>query len=584
MRTARRILVATVLAGLPLTAAAQDKGTLKITSSYDWSSYCGVPLRASRLILRPAQGGPPIEARTDLAGKAQLKAPVGDYILVSEDTLVIGGECVTWQVPVRLEKRTLELTLTNANLTRLRVVTDTSDADTLALQAAHARWGASLVSVSAGGRMGTGVVVDRGGLVLTSDYLAETDNDIIVAIAPSRRVHAHVLRLDANAGLAVLLVPPAAVAELPPAELAAEASVAPGAFVSVLRKWLDADPGGVWTPVNAVDGTAFSVDLPFAYRFDGAAVVTASGEIAAIVSARPRALCSTPVPNAVGVARARPLIEAARGEVARVEPPDTMPRLAWPADWFTPAMLDSIADVAPPDRYDGLDELKAGHFRVRLETPPLDVVTKRADDARRRRNIEKWASTAKPEQQACWARATRPPEKRPNKLARLAVIEVHVDAAVQSSGGLTFYLIPVEKAGIHIEGDLGRATIFRNGEPVTPILGGTDMRTHRLYTPQGEWADSAHIGWFVLQPTVFEPDPNGAPPTIGIHLPDKRNPTEPSCLELPAAKVALLWNDFLPVFAGRDPTPVRADPKAQPVTPRPAKGMACPAPREVKPF
>lgn len=584
MCTARRILVSALCAVVPAFAAAQDNGTLKVSSSYNHAGYCGMPLRASRLILQPALGGPPVEARTDLAGNAQIKAPVGDYVLVSEDTLLLKSECVTWRVPVHLEKGTTKLALTNANLTTLRRWTDSTSADSAVANAALTRWAPSLVSVSAGGRTGTGVVVDKGGLILTSDHLAETDNDVIVAPSAKLRVRASVVSRDATAGLAVLLVPASAVADVPPADLGTDPELVPGTFVTVLRKWLDGDPGGLWTPVTGIDGAALVVDLPYAHKANGGILVTSAGEIAAIVSAHPRALCATPVPNAVAVSRARPLLEAARRDVGRVTPPDPTPLPAWPDDWFTPAMLDSIADASPPDKYEGLDELKAGHFRVRLETPPHDVVTERADDAERRKNIEKWASKAKPEQRECWASLKRPPEKRPNRLARTAVIELYVDAAVQSSGGVKLYGIPVEKPGIHMEGDLGHAIIFRNGEPVAPIVGGTDMRTHRLYTPQGEWADSAHIGWFVLSPLVLAPDPNGAPPTIGLYLPDRRNPSEPSCLELPPAKVALLWNDFLPVYAGREPAPVRADPRVAPVTPRPAQGKACPALRDSRPF
>jgi antitoxin (DNA-binding transcriptional repressor) of toxin-antitoxin stability system len=339
----------------------------------------------------------------------------------------------------------------------------------------------------------------------------------------------------------------------------------------------------VWTPVEDTATGTMRVDLPDAHLASGGLVVTASGEPVALVTAGRYEQCAPPVPNALPITRARPLVDAARARLASLPPPDATPLLPWPADSFTAAMLDSIADVAPLDRYEGLDELKAGHFKVRLTTPPLLLVESRAWNAQRRKNVEKWTKGAKGEEKACWEKVPRPPERERATSAALAAVAIHVNAQLTMTGGEKLYGITVAKPFIRMEGDLGGAVIYRNGEPVAPIVGGTDWRTHRLYTPKGQWADSAHIGWYLLPGTVLAPDPNGAPPTIALYLPDLRHPNEPSCLELRPDKVALLWNDFVPAYAKASPPPVRADPKAKPQTPRPAPGQACPV-RSNRPF
>ena len=579
-------LTSCLLLALATPLASQGEGTLKLSSSYRGRTFCNAQLRAQGFLLVPSGGGPPVAFRSDLTGAAQVRAPAGDYEVVVPDTMLIADACVTWRVPVRLESgRTLKLVLTNANATILRPYTDTTTGDLAVMEAILRRWEGALLVVSSGLRFGTGLVVDSAGLILTAARLTALDSVATVQLDPGTRVRARVVLRDTASGLAIVRVAPSLVAGRHVATLGPGAAAVPGAYLAVVVRRASGRSFAVWTPVEDSSAGSFRIDLPGAGTYNGGVAVAASGEIVGMVMRPPRPPCATPQPNAVPIARAIPLLASARALLASLPAPDTTQLMPWPTDSFTAAMLDSIADASPPDKYKGLDALEAGHFRVRLETPPLLLVNERAEDTERRKAIEKWASKAKEEDAACYAQLERPPLRRTARRSELAVIEFHVDAEVTSSGGVKLYVvIPLEKAFIRMEGDLGGAIIFRNGEPVTPIFGGTDWRSHRLHTPQGEWTDSAHIGWFVLPATTFAPDDNGAPPTIAIYLPDLRHPDEPSCLTLELAKVALLWNDFLPVYADRTPPPVRSDPKAKPLTPRPPTGKACPAVGERRPF
>jgi hypothetical protein len=292
----------------------------------------------------------------------------------------------------------------------------------------------------------------------------------------------------------------------------------------------------------------------------------------------------------VRIERAVPLLARALEDARRTPMPDTNTLGAWPSEALSTAMLDSIAEAVPPDTYEDLADLRAGRFRVRIESPALDHVMQRSRDTELAKHIEQGSRKAEGEAKKCWERVQRPPTLRAATTSRTAVIEIHVDAAVRYSFGSALGGLFADFPGVFIEGDLESGTIFRNGEPLEPIVGGTDVRVHslRLYSEKKKtvtyYADSAHVGYFVLAATAFAPDPDGAPPTIALYLPDARNPDEPSCLELKPRHVAALWNDFVPLYADRTPALVRADPQVKPAMPRPAPGKACPAKREARPF
>ena len=566
--------------------ASQDEGTIKLSSSLRGRTYCNAKLKAQGFLLVPSGGGPPIAFRSDLTGAAQVRAPAGDYEVVVPDTMLLVGNCVTWRVPAHIERgSTLKLDLTNANATTLRPHTDTTRGDSAMMVAQIRRWEGALLPVSTGMRIGTGLLVDGAGLVLTSARLTELDSLATVELDPGTRLRAVVVLRDSASGLAVLRMAPEALAGRPVAELTAGVTTAPGTFVTVLYRRPGSSGRAIWTRIEDTSAGTLRLDLPMAFAFDGGIAVAPSGDLIGMVNAVRRAPCATPEPNAAPIGPAIPLLQAARARTASLPAPDTTRLTPWPTDSFSAAMLDSIADASPLDKYDGVEALTAGHFRVRLETPPLLLVNERADDVARNKAVDQWASKARDEDKACYQQLERAPARRTAQNRELAMIELHVDAAVSSSGGMSLYgIIPLEKAFIRMEGDLGGAIIYRNGAPVTPIFGGTDWRSHRLHTPEGEWADSAHIGWYILPATIFAPDDNGAPPTIAVYLPDMRNPDEPSCLTLAPAAVALLWNDFLPVYASRTPPGLRANPKAKPITPRPPAGKACPAAGGRRPF
>ena len=99
------------------------------------------------------------------------------------------------------------------------------------------------------------------------------------------------------------------------------------------------------------------------------------------------------------------------------------------------------------------------------------------------------------------------------------------------------------------QGDLRDAVLWRNGEQVAPLVGGHTPIKQYINNQWVDLKDVADYGYYVFPPEVFAPDADGTPPTLVLDLHDLKNEDGESCAVLPAAVVALVWNDFGPFLA-----------------------------------
>jgi hypothetical protein len=135
------------------------------------------------------------------------------------------------------------------------------------------------------------------------------------------------------------------------------------------------------------------------------------------------------------------------------------------------------------------------------------------------------------------------------------------------------------KATLRYSGDLQEASIFRNGEPVTLLKGGTTPVKQYIDNRWVDLKDVANYGYYVLPADAFAPDADGTPPSIVVELADLKNPALPSCRELPRDVTATVWNDFVLYHAAGGLPFVRADAKKKSTT-APDAGDVCRQARE----
>jgi hypothetical protein len=134
---------------------------------------------------------------------------------------------------------------------------------------------------------------------------------------------------------------------------------------------------------------------------------------------------------------------------------------------------------------------------------------------------------------------------------------------------------------VRYSGDLEGAYIYRNGEAVAPLKGGTTPEKQYVDNRWVDMKDVANYGYYVLPADAFAPSPDGAPPSIVVELADLKNPASESCRELPPGIVATVWNDFLLYHAARGEPFRPANPKAKASSPLTATQI-CAASRKAR--
>jgi len=90
------------------------------------------------------------------------------------------------------------------------------------------------------------------------------------------------------------------------------------------------------------------------------------------------------------------------------------------------------------------------------------------------------------------------------------------------------------RAKFEFKGDVQAVHWFRNGEPLTPVIGG---RTPQVVFENNLWVsmnDVAYRGLYVFSPEAFAPDTNGGPPSIVLQIDDLKHYDRFILRELPA--------------------------------------------------
>jgi len=258
-----------------------------------------------------------------------------------------------------------------------------------------------------------------------------------------------------------------------------------------------------------------------------------------------------------------------------------------PAGRFLTQDLKAFADSVRVERYMGFDSISVGKFFVTLTTPPIAYV--------RQKTFEKTIAKdrKKREERAHLDEESRYSEMRDFRDwkeyvgdQRSPVVTVTIEPKVGETSGSFFRRLlvtgPGGKATIRYSSDLEGASIFRNGEPVALLKGGTTPVKAYVDNQWVDLKDVANYGFYVLPADAFAPESDGTPPSIVIELADLKNPTFPSCRELPREVVATVWNDFVLYHTTLGESFTLSDPKKKRPEGVPEKGAVCKASREAR--
>ena len=117
------------------------------------------------------------------------------------------------------------------------------------------------------------------------------------------------------------------------------------------------------------------------------------------------------------------------------------------------------------------------------------------------------------------------------------------------------------KANYKFKGDLQNLQLYRNGVPISPVVGG---RTPQRALVDNAWVtlkDFAYRGLYVYLPEAFAPSYDGTPPSIVLQIKDLKHPDDCNLFELHPALVARVWNDFGPYHLSHGAPHATADPR-----------------------
>jgi S1-C subfamily serine protease len=560
-------LVLMLSAGYAGRAASQtpQQATIAITAALLAEELQLRPVALHQLLLLRATDTTQVTTlRTGLDGKAKQAVAPGSYRLRSVTPVQLLGKSYRWDVAVTVPKgKRADVELTNVN-----AIVDTIAAPKAAVRevapeiAVYERVKRGVVRVEAGLKRGSGFFIDTlGGLVVTNDHVIAGERTLSVALDTSKRVPAQLVVRDHDADLALLRVNPNACPECPHLRIAKPDStgttVVPGERVIAVGFPLHQQSTVTSGIVSGVREHAIISDVNINHGNSGGPLLNAAGEVVGVNTFGDISESGGPgISGSLLIGRLAPLLKHAADTLPLLSVPDLrlLPTIEGPA--YPLPELRAAADSVPFDAYEDVQGFKAGNFVFAMSTPVANFVyAKKHEDevAKDRRKREAQAGLSQ--------------EERYSEIGTVRdwidyvgdLTEAAVSVEIAPRQGETFWsglgralsasqgYVP-GRAKYVFKGDLQDAQWYRNGEVVTPVVGG---RTPQRVYVQNEWVemkDVAYRGLYIFNPELFAPDSSGAPPSIVVHIFDLKHPDDRDWIELSGDVVARVWNDFGPYY------------------------------------
>jgi putative serine protease PepD len=442
--------------------------------------------------------------------------------------------------------------------------------------------------IEAGLAHGTGFLVDTAGFILTNAHVVSGQSKAAAALDSATRVEAQIVYRDDERDVAVLRVSPAAVRGRPALQLSVGSPlVDPGERVFAVGYPLNQEQTLTSGIVSGVREAAIISDVNINHGNSGGPLMNLAGEVVGINTFGDFTTQGGPgISGAILITRAIEPLSTARGKAAKLPMPSPMPLPSLPPGRFTTHELKAFADSVKVTRYEAFDSISVGKFEIALTTPPIAYVREKAFEQIVGKDRKKREARANLDENARYSemRESRDWQEYVGD-ERAPVIALTVEPKLGETSGSVFRRLLVTGLGgkttIRYSGDLEAASIYRNGEPVVPLTGGTTPVKQYIDNRWVDLKDVANYGFYVVAADAFAPGADGVPPSIVIELADLKNPGNESCRELPPDVVAIVWNDFALYHAARGEPFTAADPKARPAQ-APNISAVCAASRKAR--
>jgi S1-C subfamily serine protease len=386
-----RLLTLAAIAVLPVPAAAQTLGTLKVTIVL--ADADGSPAPAPRYPLLVSDNPATAEPRrliTGLDGRAQASLRPGNYTVESDRPLAFRGRRYEWLMTVDIaagRDTVLELTAANAQ---------EADADTSAATPEPGpesdsgflfhQWQGSVVAIWTPATHASGFLVDAKGLVVTNQRGIGAASTAEVQLTPTVKVAARVLAIDAGRDVAILWINPTVVAAVPPVPLVCTPPSNPpevGAPLLTIGVPLRGEKDLTTGAVVGLKPDELATDLLLPAGSAGGPVFAAGGAVVGLTSlvAGPAELRQRDA-RVVRIENACAVLASAQKAMAGTEPPSATllpvePSRPFPIDVLTAALERPPGSVVPY-------RLSSADFDITLLTPTVVYAELNASTANRR--------------------------------------------------------------------------------------------------------------------------------------------------------------------------------------------------------
>jgi hypothetical protein len=285
------------------------------------------------------------------------------------------------------------------------------------------------------------------------------------------------------------------------------------------------------------------VDMTINPGNSGGPVLDLSGQVVAVATFIMRDPTGPGLAGAISAARLDSLLVAARSA-----PQDEAPALVTlPVRPVQPFPLDQIkayADTINPKPYRKLWEVRAGRFMVALGTPVLDYVVQRSI-------IREMSKDAGLDADAAMAALAGGGDDGydwegidSDLTAPLVSFAVAPRAKRSFWGTLGSAVVGGSGDEPKYVADVASVTLYRNGRPVEPVVGGNSVQLPFLEQSEIRVRNMVNMGYYAYTPDVLAPDSLGTPPQIQLLIGDAKHPAESAQLSLAPEVVAQLWNGF----------------------------------------
>lgn len=412
---------------------------------------------------------------------------------------------------------------------------------------------------------GSGFLIDSKGLILTNQHVIENSSHIRVQINDSIKVSGKLLAADDKNDVAVVIVNPSTVEELPTLKLADITNNPPFEGEKVIAIGSPLHQQKILTSglISKVLETAVVSDVNLNPGNSGGPLINMDGEVIAINTFVDPGRGTPGVSGSILITQASNLIEKAKALSDSITPPQATLLPVMPKTFYPLSALEDAASLKKRDSrpYNVAKLTKTGNFNMLIATPPYLYRAEKQYELellKKRKEREEKGKVGKGEAYTPF----KDLKEWAQHLGRYSpTITFLVVPKIGETGGSKFWnFLGAVGAGLsgsyyygsHVyefKADLKDFRLLVNGLESPEInramiFQPLDILSSDFYGTY-EAKDLARLGLFVFPYEIFQPI-NGKWPEISVDLVSIDKPSDTTVVNLPRQTMEQVWSDFEP--------------------------------------